>query len=730
MNDLVVTRVCMAFCWLAFVLFFVLSSLDYTWDKFIMPLLCEPVASVLFSSFGDLGLAATFPFLLVALPILVVALVTSATITSTALNKIVSDHHFTTRCTQYIIKYNLAVWALVLPCCIYLMVRFVYVLRNWQERGPKESMNHFSNVSGYVAIIAMALFMVPVVRINTICEAMQLSPIDASRIHVYLGTLAIITTLYHGAVYLVEWIVLQDELGSFWGQIIPSRHCFFVYDSQQQDCEHVLRNFTGLVAAVAMIVLGLASMGWIRRASYRLFYMTHVLMTPLVLFATVLHWNQAFLYLVPGLILWMSTTLPQRLHGNESVEVEKIDIIRSERPIYCITMKAFPRVVQAFRGGQYLQLRAPTISQLGHPFSVVGVPLPSEGNSVEHLRVIFRAVGPFTVALGRYLTSHPDPVVQVEIPYGTPLLAKILAYKQVKIVAGGVGITAFISAIREFAVENVAGTEVEVHWFCRDRHFLSYILKEFTFEKLLVGCQQLRIVLYHTANLSEECDDSEEHLEMESAGVDLSSYAITFNERGQNVLPVKASPLASGIYMTDNLCRFCLLLVNTVMCLSVSYIIYGHHQPRKNVWSRIWGLLAVLVLGSLNALIFVSCIRRYPSFSQWRWELVPRSSEMDFDSVTSEHASSQGIEDEAHHGADAASRPTSTSSPPPRHTRLEHCFGRVPLQDALNLPVQNGREETKRDSGTAIFVCGPKGLCNEARRVAEGLPFYKEEFEM
>eukprot|EP00977_Amphora_coffeiformis_P001077 scaffold223_cov145-Amphora_coffeaeformis.AAC.1 len=512
----VVTRSVTAICWFAFSFFLTLSSFDYTWTKIVLPYITTPVANLLFSGFGQESMSATFPFLLVALPVLLPFLIASiATTKSNKLSGTNTNQHQYLRLSPRFFNYNsntIALAGFVLPCLIYILGSVLDALNEWDAYGFRRSMVHLSNVCGFVAVIAMSIFIVPVTRTNAVCEAMCLSPVDAVRIHVWLGALAIVTTVLHGSVYFVDWWVRQDDLGGFWSQIVPSPKCFPPSGSSEDgisnvSCSNVLRNFTGIMAGLAMVALGMGSMNWVRRASYRFFYLVHVTSTPIVLVATALHWNEALLYLLPGLLIWMSTTLIQRLLGGESVELSNIEVIPSERPLYSVTFKAAPSAVKQFRGGFYMQLRAPSITQLAHPFSVVGMPLHASEDAQNHIRVMFRAVGSFTTKLGEYLTTQSSPVLQVEFPYGVPLLDKVLQYKKVQLIAGGIGITAYLSAIQEFVNCGTASTELDVHWFGRDETLFDYVLKEYSLEKLVARSDNLHITLHHTSRSPDDIED-------------------------------------------------------------------------------------------------------------------------------------------------------------------------------------------------------------------------------
>lgn len=79
-------------------------------------------------------------------------------------------------------------------------------------------------------------------------------------------------------------------------------------------CYDYWSNFCGLVALLALYLLGVTALEWVRRRFYRLFWRAHVACAPLALVFAVMHWHKVTLYLVPSLAFYTASKWPALLH--------------------------------------------------------------------------------------------------------------------------------------------------------------------------------------------------------------------------------------------------------------------------------------------------------------------------------------------------------------------------------------------------------------------------------
>jgi NAD(P)H-flavin reductase len=332
----------------------------------------------------------------------------------------------------------------------------------------------------------------------------------------------------------------------------------------------------------------------------------------------------------------------------------------------------------------------------------------------DHLRIIFRATGPFTKRLGRYLTS-PNPVVQVELLFGPPLLPVVGKYRNVAIIAAGIGITPYLSLLDEFRNGPTDGRTLALHWFCRDEKLISYIVETYYLEKHTTSSHHacISVKIYHTGTSTTTAAgvDTTAFLEMES---DFSPGANNNNNTGQvfrpdtsstiQTKPLDSSAVGSGVHYYDNLRRFLLLFINSVVGLAITYIFFSRYQPRSNIWSRLWSPFLVGAQGIVVAIVFVFVTNRYSQHLRWHWDLLLASDDLG--------------EDEENQDTPPELDPQPGDAIVSSRGRIQHHVGRVPIADLLDSSID------------AIFYCGPNILYEQVKIAAPSIPVYKEEYEM
>jgi Ferric reductase like transmembrane component/Ferric reductase NAD binding domain len=201
--------------------------------------------------------------------------------------------------------------------------------------------------------------------------------------------------------------------------------------------------------------------------------------------------------------------------------------------VMSVTIQVDPMALERFRAGQYVRLVAPEISILAHPFTINLCPLSlqhqqqhgpeantstttstneddvANGGGTGHhyyMQIIFRATGHFTKQLAQRLLvmntnnatlqERPLPVLQLDGFHGPSnrLRTALLEHDVVLIVAGGIGITPYLSLLHQLHQNLVASLlrakdthqrrqfrtkRVVFHWMCRDEALIDYIKREY-----------------------------------------------------------------------------------------------------------------------------------------------------------------------------------------------------------------------------------------------------------
>ena len=240
---------------------------------------------------------------------------------------------------------------------------------------------------------------------------------------------------------------------------------------------------------------------------------------------------------------------------------------KMKRPCVSMTFECTHNAWETFRPGYYIHLKVQQISNLSHPFTINKVMLRTsrsnknikrngngfhdDGDDEEgtrskeiatavskkyEFRVIFRVTGSFTKALATYLTSTTSasmdslttamlPPVYITGFHGTSssnLVQKVLNHDVVTIIAGGIGITPYLSLLDSmvpiFADANsntnadglfkdqeqylsssfmTKTRKIVLHWVCREYALIEYIRSEY-FEPLLMSEESSTVTSFST----------------------------------------------------------------------------------------------------------------------------------------------------------------------------------------------------------------------------------------
>ncbi|KAK9119829.1 hypothetical protein Scep_017922 [Stephania cephalantha] len=302
-------------------------------------------------------------------------------------------------------------------------------LNEWQYK-----LMRFGTRFGLVAEACLALLLLPILRGMAVFRLIGLSFEASVRYHVWLGTAMIFFATLHGSITLFIWGIkhqIQDEM---WKWQSTGR----VY-------------LAGEIALFTGLVIWITSLPWIRRKQFELFYYTHHLYA-LFLIAFLIHGGDRHFYMVfPGVFLFALDKV--------------LRIIQSRVETCVVSARIFPcRAIELtlpkhpglkYTPTSVIFLKVPSISRLQwHLFSITS----SSTADDETLSVIVKGEGWWTNALYSRIVTAVDSKthqvkylpVSVEGPYG-PTSMDFLRYDSLLLLAGGVGITPFLSILQEIA---------------------------------------------------------------------------------------------------------------------------------------------------------------------------------------------------------------------------------------------------------------------------------------
>ncbi len=428
---------------------------------------------------------------------------------------------------------------------------------------------------------------------------------------------------------------------SFWRGFIPPLQCWLnkfgssnsteldfglgcINDDVSCTCLDFWINFTGLFGLVALLVLLVGSLNHIRRHYYKVFYMVHIIAAPTFIIATVLHYNRAIMYMCPSLLYYASQAIPVYMESwlsrwksksSRIVAVSKIPCPSQQRPngnVLSIEFEASHDAMSKFQPGSYCTLQVPSLSLVAHPFTVNIVP-----GHLNRLRILMRQIGPFTTKLVELLEYNRQleavqcidsieeekkecnaesqftsmvslPAMHIDV-YGTsPRMAQLYQHGSALIIAGGIGITPYLSMLTEIVTSRQANTplkSVVLHWICRDAALIRYVYEQY-FAAILEksnGTDQdglsIRIITHFTG--------SEDNAYCYNDGLQTVSYRLDTCDG----TPVKSSTYSGSNTRTS-------VTFATIFCFSAAatMYIYTYLQSVEVISTRILGLLAICII--------------------------------------------------------------------------------------------------------------------------------------
>ena len=279
------------------------------------------------------------------------------------------------------------------PAGVYFLAS-VYRHLAGNEPTLQKKIGSTGNAAGMTAMVALSFFLVPVSRHSVLLSLAGWAEEKAVRLHIWAGRIAIVGATFHGLAHMLRWWTMGVSVvrmllpgGACWrwnnGDVTPS----FCADGSAEGectCYELFRNFTGLVAVLALLVIGFSSLPSVRRNSYTIFYTLHVTAGPLTLIVTMLHWNRMLLFLCPSIIYYLASTVPiliqlLRSYLNEggvkllsATELATMGGNGGYQSLSCICLnfEVSEEAAKQFRSGQYVKVIVPEISMISHPFTV------------------------------------------------------------------------------------------------------------------------------------------------------------------------------------------------------------------------------------------------------------------------------------------------------------------------------------------------------------------------
>jgi predicted ferric reductase len=495
-----------------------------------------------------------------------------------------------------------------------------------EEMSLDDQLMEIGNTFGFMALICLSYFLIPVARQSPILQFFDISPIAAVAVHIWSGRIVIIGVFLHGGFHVYRWKALAGE--SISAMILPPKQCWSLDYSDDDDfgpecvdedtdceCYDLLRNLTGVVAMILLAIIGITSLNFVRRNHYRLFFLTHVLAGPATLLITIIHWRKCMAYMAPSILYYIATSFPVMTENRKcltqdgGIKLTRVERIQSriqggrQRDCMSLTVKATPAAVSMYETGQYVKLSVPAISMVSHPFTVNRVP-----GSSDELRILFRVMGKFTYKLCDLLVNPVGgklPTVTLDGFHGPQArVSQVLKHDVAVMVAGGIGITPYLSLLEEVhSVLNMSDSsvtkEVVLHWICREQELIEYVRKEY-FEPLLSKPNSegfnLRIIVHRTPSAYNDENPSAFVDDAEAASS--SKQAIQVESTGGAFCP--------SLYSAGSSCSTIHILIATLTFSTISWIglwvvlaLYNYNNAKEEILFRFYAPICIVAIGFL-----------------------------------------------------------------------------------------------------------------------------------
>ncbi|OWM90528.1 hypothetical protein CDL15_Pgr014831 [Punica granatum] len=309
---------------------------------------------------------------------------------------------------------------------------------------------------GLLAEACLALLLFPVLRVMPLFRVIGIQFESSIRYHIWLGTALIFFATFHGASTLFVWAIshhIQDEIRKW------------------QKTGRIY--LAGEVALMTGLIIWVTSLPMIRRKRFEIFYYAHHLyMVFLLLF--LFHGGDRHFYTVfPGIFLFGLDKILRIIQSRPKTCILSATIFSSRAME--LTIPKDPRLKYAPTSIVFVKI--PRISKLQwHPFSITS----SSAADEEMITIIAKCEGKWTNDLYRMIHEELAsdagqtncPPVYIEGPYGPPSI-NFLRYDSILLIAGGIGVTPFLSIIQEIGSSQSSG-----NFRFPERVQLIYVMKK------------------------------------------------------------------------------------------------------------------------------------------------------------------------------------------------------------------------------------------------------------
>ncbi|KAJ5670752.1 uncharacterized protein N7477_006115 [Penicillium maclennaniae] len=229
------------------------------------------------------------------------------------------------------------------------------------------------------------------------------------------------------------------------------------------------KNFSGVIAGIAMLIIGFSTIAYVVQESYEIFYVIHLLMFILILITIGMHRPD-----------FSKSTKSWNFFGNNATVTPMKDgaaRVTLKRSLYCSP-------------GSHAFLWIPSIRWMEtHPFTLI---------SNEPAEFLIREYNGFTRDLLKIAREEPGKVLRCSVDGGYGQIANFMKFDRIVLVAGGSGATftfnIALHVLKECAAESIA-RPIDFIWVVRHAASLKWFEKEL---QQLQDCPWINLLIHVT----------------------------------------------------------------------------------------------------------------------------------------------------------------------------------------------------------------------------------------
>lgn len=276
-------------------------------------------------------------------------------------------------------------------------------------------------------------------------------------LHVISGVSTVILGIIHSVSHYINFYVIERDR-------ILQGTAFQIHT-------RTIAGITGNIMICCVLVITFLSSRYFVKFNYETFTLSHKLYY-VVFLAYLLHGTGCFVKGGSGqcypyysnlvLLIPLSLFLYEKIFRIFISRSEVVNLVLLQDGVQLKIKKKFE-----YFPGEYVMVNFPSVNRQYHPITISSCPKLEE----EHIELSIKDCGDWSKKVLEYCKTSKEIVIKVDGPYVSPC-CQYTQFETCIFVVSGIGITPFISIIKNFAISYLQGRtnkKMIIYWVCRDR---------------------------------------------------------------------------------------------------------------------------------------------------------------------------------------------------------------------------------------------------------------------